>query len=128
MPGPVSMQGFMFRDAYGSGKFYPYRKPGKPCMPPICRREQTNPAVSRRKETVMTQNSEATKLQEAQQLKREELQAQEGKLKELHAELEKLNSKVHSNEKLSLDDTKYISELGWLAALSVTIATIASTL
>lgn len=76
----------------------------------------------------MTQISEVTKLQEAQQLKREELQAQESKLKELHAELEKLNSKVHNNEKLSLDDTKYISELGWLAALSVTIATIASTL
>ncbi len=76
----------------------------------------------------MTQKSEVTKLQEAQQLKREELQRQEGKLKELHAELEKLNSKIVNNEKLSMDDTKYISELGWLAALSVTIATIASSL
>jgi hypothetical protein len=76
----------------------------------------------------MAQKSEVTKLQDAQQLKREELQIQEGKLKELHAELDKLNSKIHNNEKLSLDDTKYISELGWLAALSVTIASIASSL
>lgn len=74
----------------------------------------------------MAQKSEANKLQEAQQLKREELKFQEGKLKELQAELEKLNSKISNNEKLSLDDTKYISELGWLAALSVTIAAIAS--
>ena len=70
----------------------------------------------------MAQGSEATKLQAAQQLKREELQFQEAKLKELQAELAKLNSKISNNEKLSLDDTKYISELGWLAALSVTIA------
>lgn len=76
----------------------------------------------------MTQKSEVSKLQEAQQLKREELQIQEGKLKELHTELEKLNSKVRNNEQLSSEDTKYISELGWLAALSVTIATIASSL
>ena len=74
----------------------------------------------------MAQKSEATRLQAAQQLKREELQIQEAKLKELHAELGKLNSKISNNEKISLDDTKYISELGWLAALSVTIAAIAA--
>ncbi len=74
----------------------------------------------------MTQKTAANKLQAAQQLKREELQIQEGKLKELHAELEKLNSKISNNEKLSIDDTKYIGELGWLAALSVTIAAIAA--
>lgn len=74
----------------------------------------------------MAQKPEATKLQASQQLKREELQIQEAKLKELHAELEKLNSKISKDEKLSLDDTKYISELGWLAALSVTIAAIAA--
>lgn len=74
----------------------------------------------------MTQIKESRKLQAAQQLKREELQVQEGKLKELHVELEKLNSKIGNNEKLSIDDTKYIGELGWLAALSVTIAAIAA--
>lgn len=74
----------------------------------------------------MVQNSEATKLHAAQQLKREELQIQEAKLKELQAELGKLNSKINNNEKLSAEDTKYIGELGWLAALSVTIAAIAA--
>jgi ribosome assembly protein YihI (activator of Der GTPase) len=75
---------------------------------------------------IMVQKSEVTKLHAAQQLKREELQIQEAKLKELHAELEKLNSKIHNNEKLSAEDTQYIGELGWLAALSVTIAAIAA--
>ncbi len=74
----------------------------------------------------MVQKPEATKLHAAQQLKREELLIQEAKLKELHAELEKLNSKIHNNEKFSAEDTKYIGELGWLAALSVTIAAIAA--
>jgi len=83
-------------------------------------------SASDKKGIVMTNKAEASKLQVAQQLKREELQIQEGKLKELHTELEKLNSKISNNEKLSIDDTKYIGELGWLAALSVTIAAIAA--
>ena len=74
----------------------------------------------------MTQKTEVNKLRVAQQFKREELLIQEGKLKELQAELGKLNSKIGNNEKLSIDDTKYIGELGWLAALSVTIAAIAA--
>lgn len=57
-----------------------------------------------------------------------ELQAQQEKLKKLQAELEKINAKVKKNEKLSLDDTKFIGELGWLSALSVTIAAIAASL
>lgn len=57
-----------------------------------------------------------------------ELQAQQEKLKKLQAELEKINAKVKRNEKLSLDDTKFIGELGWLSALSVTIAAIAASL
>jgi 2C-methyl-D-erythritol 2,4-cyclodiphosphate synthase len=55
-----------------------------------------------------------------------ELQAQQEKLKKLQVELEKINAKVKKNEKLSLDDTKFISELGWLSALAVTIASIAA--
>lgn len=57
-----------------------------------------------------------------------ELQAQQEKLKKLQAELEKINKKVKNHEKLSLDDTKFIGELGWLSALSVTIAAIAASL
>lgn len=67
-------------------------------------------------------------LVEAQQAKLKELQHQEEKVKELQAQLGKLNEKVKNKEELSTDDTKFISELGWLSTLSVTIATIAASL
>jgi len=57
-----------------------------------------------------------------------ELQNQEEKVKELQAQLAQLNDKVKNKEELSSDDTKFISELGWLSTLSVTIATIAASL
>ncbi len=57
-----------------------------------------------------------------------ELQAQEEKLKELQADLEKLNAKVENKEPLSEEDTKFISNLGWITALSITIATIADSI
>ncbi|MDX8399227.1 MAG: hypothetical protein R8K20_03150 [Gallionellaceae bacterium] len=57
-----------------------------------------------------------------------ELQNQEEKVKELQAQLAQLNTKVQNKEELSSDDTKFISELGWLSTLSVTIATIAASL
>lgn len=56
------------------------------------------------------------------------LHTQEEKVKELKAELEALNAKIKSHEKLSTEDTKFLGELGWLTALSVTIASIASSL
>ena len=37
-------------------------------------------------------------------------------------------TKVTQHEKLSPDDKKFISELGWLSALSVTVATVAASL
>lgn len=71
---------------------------------------------------------EQTNIKAAKELKIQELQAQEAKLKELQAELAKLNTKVENHEELSSEDTKFISELGWISALSVTIAAIASSI
>jgi hypothetical protein len=65
---------------------------------------------------------------ETQQEKLKEVQAQQEKLRKLQAELERLNSKIEKHEKLSVDETKYLGELGWLSALAVTIASIAATL
>lgn len=60
--------------------------------------------------------------------KLKELQAQEEKLKGLQADLAKLNAKVENQEPLSDEDTKFVSSLGWLTALSVTITAIAASL
>lgn len=76
----------------------------------------------------MNQNTDTTQLRIVQQAKLKELQAQQQNLQELQAELEKINSKIKNHEKLSTEDTKFISELGWLSALSVTIASIAASL
>ena len=67
-------------------------------------------------------------LLEAQQAKLKELQDQEAKVKDLQAQLANINAKVNNNEPLSKEDTKFIGELGWLSALSVTIATIAASI
>ncbi len=64
----------------------------------------------------------------AQQAKLKELQIQEEKLKGLQAELARLNAKVNNKESLTPEDTKFISNLGWLSTLSVTIASIAASL
>jgi uncharacterized protein YydD (DUF2326 family) len=64
----------------------------------------------------------------AQQEKLNEVRAQQEKLKKLQAELDRLNMKIEKNEKLTLDETKYLGELGWLSALAVTIASIAASL
>lgn len=58
--------------------------------------------------------------------KLKELQSQQKNLKELQGELERINQKIKKHEKLSEEDTKFIGELGWLSALAVTIASIAS--
>ncbi len=76
----------------------------------------------------MSKHTEHKSLGDAQQLKLKELQDQQAKLKELQAELEKINTKIKNNEKLSVEDTKYIGNLGWLTALSVSIAALASSL
>jgi len=76
----------------------------------------------------MENNMDTTKLRVVQQEKLKELKAQQQNLKELQSELEKINSKINNHEKLSEEDTKFIGDLGWLSALSVTIAAIASSL
>jgi len=64
-------------------------------------------------------------IETAQQLKWKEIQAQQVKLSKLQADLEKLNTKITTHEKLSEDDIRYLGDLGWLAALSVSIAALA---
>jgi hypothetical protein len=64
----------------------------------------------------------------AQQEKLKEIQTQQEKLKKLQVELERLNLKIKNNEKLTVDETKFFGELGWLSALAVTIASIAASL
>lgn len=76
----------------------------------------------------MEEHLDTTSLRIVQQEKLKELQAQQKNLKELQAELERINTKIKNHEKLSADDTKFIGELGWLTALSVTIAAIASSI
>ena len=62
----------------------------------------------------------------AQQLKWKEIQVQHVKLAKLQADLEKMDTKITAHEKLSEDDIHYLGELGWLAALSVSIAAVAA--
>jgi hypothetical protein len=76
----------------------------------------------------MEQHTDTSTLRTVQQEKLKELKAQQKNLKELQAELERINSKIKNNEKLSVDDTRFIGDLGWLTALSVTIASIAASL
>ncbi len=76
----------------------------------------------------MEQIVDTKTLRVVQQEKLKELQAQQKNLKELQAELERINTKIKNHEKLSADDTKFIGNLGWLTALSVTIASIAASL
>lgn len=57
--------------------------------------------------------------------KLKELQAQQKNLKQLQGELERINLKIKNKDELSPDDVAYLGQLGWLAALAVTIASIA---
>jgi uncharacterized small protein (DUF1192 family) len=66
-------------------------------------------------------------LKEAQQLKLKEVQEQQARLKELQADLAKLNAKVKNKEQLTPADTEFIGSLGWLSALSISVAAIAAT-
>ncbi len=67
-------------------------------------------------------------LLETKQGKLKELHAQQEKLKELQDELAVMESKIKNNEKLSREDVKFVGELGWLSAAAVTIASIATSL
>lgn len=76
----------------------------------------------------MTTKADVKSLDATRQAKIKELQAQQAKLKELQTELEHLNTKIKNHEKLSDADTKFMGNLGWITALSVSIASIASSL
>ena len=71
-------------------------------------------------------DTHALRIVQVEKLK--ELQAQQKNLKNLQGELERINLKIKNHEKLSEADTKFIGELGWLSALAVTIASIATSL
>ncbi len=81
-------------------------------------------------ETTMNQmtDTDTTQLRIVQQQKLDELQSHQKNLHELKTELEKINLKIKKHEKLSAKDTEFISELGWLSALAVTIAGIAASI
>lgn len=76
----------------------------------------------------MEQNLDTQALMAVQQDKLKELESQQENLQKLKSELERINAKLNKHEKLSADDTKYLANLGWLSALSVTIASLAVTL
>ncbi|MGA8864941.1 MAG: hypothetical protein WBM09_10765 [Gallionella sp.] len=76
----------------------------------------------------MEQHLDTQTLRVVQQDKLKELEGQQENLQKLRSELERINAKLNKHEKLSADDTKYLSSLGWLSALSVTIASLAVTL
>jgi hypothetical protein len=61
-------------------------------------------------------------LEAEKQAKVLEVENQQAKLKALQADLEKLNTKISRHEQLSPEDTQFISNLGWLSALSVSVA------
>lgn len=67
-------------------------------------------------------------LNTSRETKLAELKVQQAKLAELQAELEVINSKIAHNETLSPEDTQFVSNLGWLAALAATITAIAASL
>ena len=62
----------------------------------------------------------------SKQEKLDELHAQQAKLRELQSELDVIESKLKNNQKLSKEDIKYTSQLGWLAAAAASIAAIAA--
>ena len=86
--------------------------------------------MTAQKGTTMNQmtDTDTTQLRIVQQQKLDELQSHQKNLHELKAELEKINLKIKKQEKLSAKDTEFISELGWLSALAVTIAGIAASI
>ncbi len=76
----------------------------------------------------MNSTTDTSTLRVIHQEKLQELLKQQGNLKELEAELNRINAKINKKEQLTNDDTKFIGNLGWLAALSVSIASIAASL
>ncbi|BCK86530.1 hypothetical protein GALL_157400 [mine drainage metagenome] len=76
----------------------------------------------------MDKTTDTAALRIVHQDKLKELQAQQANLKKLQDELNRINAKIEKHEELSAEDTKFMGNLGWITALSVTIASIASSL
>jgi len=79
-------------------------------------------------EIKMSDQLDTTALRIVQQDKLMELKAQQKNLEHLQAELNRINQKLQKKEPLSVEDTKFMGNLGWLSALSVTIASIAASI
>jgi len=71
-------------------------------------------------------DTKALRIVEEEKLK--ELQAQKANIEKLQSELASIKSKLQRKESLSEDEIKYIGQLGWLGALSATIAALASSI
>lgn len=69
-------------------------------------------------------NTEELRIVQLEKL--QELQAQQKNLQELQGELERINLKIKKRDALSTEDVKYLSQLGWLSALAVTVASVAA--
>ncbi len=76
----------------------------------------------------MDKTLDTSALRLVSQEKLKELQKQQANLKEIEAELNKINAKINKKEELTIEDTKFIGNLGWLTALSVSIAAVAASL
>ena len=76
----------------------------------------------------MDKTLDTSALRLVQEEKLKDLQKQQANLKELETELKRINAKINKKEELTVDDTKFIGNLGWLTALSVSIASLAATL
>jgi hypothetical protein len=57
-----------------------------------------------------------------------QLEAQQQNVKELQGQLSTINEKLQKKEKLSDEDVKFMSNLGWLSTLSIAIAAAAASL
>jgi hypothetical protein len=68
----------------------------------------------------MTNTLDTSALRLVHEDKLKELQKQQKNLKELEAELKRISAKINKKEELTNEDTKFIGNLGWLTALSVT--------
>jgi deoxyhypusine synthase len=76
----------------------------------------------------MDKTLDTSALRLVSQEKLKDLLKQQENLKVIEAELSKINSKINKKEELTIDDTKFIGNLGWLTALSVSIAAVAASL
>ena len=76
----------------------------------------------------MKKNQDTSALRLVHEDKLKELQKQQNNLKELEAELSHIKAKINKKKELTKEDTKFIGNLGWLSALSVSIATVAASM